>query len=106
MFGHSTSFCLLALFVLSMTVNCKDPWYDWKVGKGLNGRSSFMGYQFDSPLERNAIKGYRYLSTRGRVTDCNSNCRYYYNANSGYCAPSRSNDCSTYCGCGFVCRCR
>nr|CAD2161252.1 unnamed protein product [Meloidogyne enterolobii] len=72
--------------------------------KGLAGRSSVGNYNFDGSVERGFVRGYRYVTSLGQVTNCNSFCMYHY-GRGGACYSSYSNDCSSYCGCGQVCKC-
>ncbi|CAJ0566542.1 unnamed protein product, partial [Mesorhabditis spiculigera] len=51
-------------------------------------------------------RGYRKLTTFGKVKDCPTFCQSYHRR-PGYCTPTPESDaCTPYCGCGAACKCR
>uniref|UniRef100_A0A914YC43 Uncharacterized protein n=1 Tax=Panagrolaimus superbus TaxID=310955 RepID=A0A914YC43_9BILA len=68
------------------------------------GRSCLFGYNFDGPIERGLWRSIWWTKSLGKVTDCNSYCKYR-TKKGGKCCPSAGEDKSTWCNGKNSCTC-
>uniref|UniRef100_A0AC34GPB0 Uncharacterized protein n=1 Tax=Panagrolaimus sp. ES5 TaxID=591445 RepID=A0AC34GPB0_9BILA len=97
---------LFLVLIVAAVISCIEA-QKCKNGKIVDlspGRSCLFGYNFDGPVERGMWRSLWKAKTFGKVTDCNSYCKYQ-TGKTGRCCKSSGEDKSTWCSGRQTCTC-